>query len=161
MGKKGKLRVGWFTFACSEDSTILMTEVMNECWQEWKKKIEFAYARVLQTRKELKDLDVAFIEGAIATDRDIKRAKEIRKNSKYVIAVGSCAVTGMPSAQRNLFDDKLKKEIKPLIIKFKQREKVQAVKDVIKVDDNVPGCPMDEKIFLQALDKYLKLFGVN
>lgn len=160
MPKKEKLRVGWFTFACSEDSTILMTEVMNECWQEWKKKIEFAYARVLQTRKELKDLDVAFIEGAIASDKDAKRAKEIRKNSKYVVSVGSCAVTGMPSAQRNLFNPDLKKEIKPLLIKFKHREKVLAVKDVIKVDDEVPGCPMNEKIFLETLDKYLKKFGV-
>ncbi len=160
MPKKEKLRVGWFTFACSEDSTILMTEVMNDCWQEWKKKIEFAYARVLQSQNELNDLDVAFIEGAITTDKDAKRAKEIRKNSKYVVAVGSCAVTGMPSAQRNLFDSELKKEIKPLLIKFKHREKVQPVKDIIKVDDDVPGCPMNEKIFLEILDKYLKKFGV-
>ncbi|VVB81403.1 Sulfhydrogenase 1 subunit delta [uncultured archaeon] len=160
MAKKGKLRVGWFSFACSEDSTIMMTEVLNECWQEWKKKIDIAYARVLQSQNEINDLDVAFIEGAITTNEDAKRAKEIRKNSKYVVAIGSCAVTGMPSAQRNLFDANLKKEIKPLLIKFKHREKVLALKDVIKVDDNVPGCPMNEKIFLEVLDKYLKKFGV-
>ncbi|MBW2970453.1 hypothetical protein KY309_02240 [Candidatus Woesearchaeota archaeon] len=157
---KKRLRIGWFTFACCEDNTIIMTEVMNDHWQEWSKKIDFVYARILKSKNVLKNLDVAFIEGAIATEKDAKRAKEIRKNSKYVIATGSCAVTGMPSAQRNLFDPETKKEIKPLLIKFKHREKVLALKDVIKVDDNIPGCPMEEKDFLQMLEKYLKKFKV-
>ncbi len=161
MPKKEKLRIGWFTFACCEDNTIMMTEIMNDHWQEWSKKIEFAYARILKSKNELKNLDVSFIEGAIASDKDAERAKEIRKNSKYIVATGSCAVTGMPSAQRNLFDPETKKEIAPIIERFKHREKVLPVKDVIKVDDNLPGCPMNEKDFLQVLNKYLKLFGVN
>ena len=63
--KKRKLRVGWFSFTCCEDSTIVMTELMNERWQEWKDKIEFVYARILQSFNELKDIDVSFVEGAI------------------------------------------------------------------------------------------------
>jgi len=161
MQKGGKLRVGWFSFACCEDSTIMMTELMNEHWQDWKQKIDFVYARVLQSYKELKNIDVAFIEGAIATERDSKRAKEIRKNSKYVVAIGACAVDGMPAAQRNTFDEKTKKEISLILQRFKHREKVSPLKEVIKVDDFVPGCPMQESVFLSVLDKYLKLFGVK
>ena len=43
-----KLRVGWFTFSCCEDSTVIFTELMNERWQTWKKLIDFRHARVLQ-----------------------------------------------------------------------------------------------------------------
>ena len=34
------------------------------------------------------------------------------------------------------------------------------VKDVVPIDDEVPGCPMEENVFLNVLDKYLKEFGV-
>jgi len=160
MGKKGKLRIGWFSFACCEDSTIMMTEMLNSRWQDWKKKIEFVHARVLKANNVLKDIDVSFVEGAIATDKDAKRVKDIRANSKYVVAIGACAVDGMPAAQRNTFDPATKKEITIILERFKHREKVVPLKEVIKVDDGVPGCPMQEDVFLAVLDKYLKLFGV-
>ena len=156
-----KLRVGWFSFACCEDSTIMMTELMNERWQEWKEKIDFVYARVLRSENELKNIDVAFVEGAIATEKDAKRVKDIRANSKYVVAIGACAVDGMPAAQRNTFDAKTKKEIHEILSRFKHREKVVPLKDIIKVDEVVPGCPMQENVFLQVLDKYLKIFRVK
>ena len=163
MKKKGerKLRIGWFSFACCEDSTIMMTELMNERWQEWKKKIDFAYARVLQSHNELRNIDVAFVEGAIATDEDAKKVKEIRANSKYIVAIGACAVDGMPAAQRNMFDIRTKKEIHVILARFKHREKVVPIKEIIKVDDFVPGCPMQEDLFLEKLSKYMKMFGVK
>jgi len=155
-----KLRVGWFTFACCEDSTIMMTEMLNERWQDWKAKIEFVHARILQADNELKDIDVSFIEGAIASVPDEKKAKEIRKNSKYVVAIGACAVDGMPAAQRNTFDPVRKAEIEIVLQTFKHRENVVPLKEIIRVDDSVPGCPMQEDVFLKVLDKYLVLFKV-
>lgn len=154
--KKRKLRVGWFSFACCEDSTIVMTELMNERWQDWKEKIEFVYARILQAENEIKDIDVAFVEGAIATERQERRLKEIRKNSKHLVAIGSCACSGMPAGQRNEFDKSKMKEIKVVLDRFKHREHVVPLKDLVKVDDSVPGCPMLEDKFLEVLDKYLK-----
>jgi len=161
MPKEGKLRIGWFSFACCEDSTIMMTELMNERWKDWKKQIDFAHARVLQSKNELKDLDVAFVEGSIATEPDVKAVKKIRKNSKYLVAIGACAVDGMPAAQRNTFDPELKKEIAVVLARFKHREKVVPVKEIVKVDDSVPGCPMQTDVFLDILDKYMKMFKVS
>jgi coenzyme F420-reducing hydrogenase gamma subunit len=158
--KERLLRVGWFSFACCEDNTILMTELLNERWQEWKRKIDFVHARILRSAKELKDIDVAFVEGAMATDADCRRLKEIRANSKYVVAIGSCAVDGMPAAQRNAFDQKTRKEISIVLERFRHREKVVPLKEVVKVDDFVSGCPMQQDVFLKVLDKYLKVFKV-
>jgi len=84
----------------------------------------------------------------------------IRKNSKRLVAIGACAVNGMPAAQRNSFDEPLKQEISFLLKRFKQAEKVRMVKEVVQIDDEVPGCPMEENVFLNVLDKYLKEFGV-
>ncbi|MBN2454137.1 hypothetical protein JXB11_01180 [Candidatus Woesearchaeota archaeon] len=159
MGNK-KLKIGWFSFSCCEDSTMMFVEMMNDRFDEWSKLLEFRHARVLKRVNTLEGIEVAFVEGAIGSKRDEDKLKEIRANSKRLVAIGSCACTGMPSAQRNTFDEKTKEEIKPLIEKFSLNEKVVPIKDVVQVDDSVPGCPMSEETFLKVLDKYLKEFGV-
>ena len=98
MPTQKKLIIGWFTFSCCEDNTVIFTELLNDHWQEWLPLIEFRHAKVLKSKNILKDLDVAFVEGAIASVEKEKELKEIRKNSKILVAVGSCACTGMPSA---------------------------------------------------------------
>ena len=155
-----KLRVGWFTFTCCEDSTIVMTEVMNEHWEEWKRLIDFRHARVLRTDNTLDELDVAFVEGAISSDRQAERLKEIRDKAKRVVAVGACAVIGMPSSQRNLFDESTKRAIQFLVDRFGQSEKVRSVKELVQVDAELPGCPMSEQKFLEVLEGYLKEFNI-
>jgi len=155
-----RLRIGWFSFSCCEDSSILLLELMNERFFEWAEKIDFAYCRMLKSENEVRNLDVAFVEGAIASERDEGRLKEIRQNSKYLVAIGACAVSGMPSSQRNFFDQKTLAEIRPIMQKFGHRGKVATLKELVRVDDEVPGCPMDEHAFLQVLEKYMKMFNV-
>ncbi len=151
-----KIKVGWFSFSCCEDSTIVFTELLNTYYDEWKKVIEIKAAKVLKKSEDISDLDIAFVEGAIATKKDLDKLKEIRKNSKYLVAIGACACDGMPSAQRNLFNEKLKKEIEPEVKMYGMLEKSVPLKEVVKVDEFVDGCPMNEKIFLQTVDKLVK-----
>lgn len=150
-----KLRVGWFSFTCCEDSTILFTELLNTHWDRWKDKLEFVNARVLKTKGELKDLDISFVEGAISSQNHIDKLKKIRDNSKIVVAIGACAVNAMPSGWRNTFDEKTKQEIQYLVERFSHLPRVEPLSKFIKVDEIVPGCPMDEKRFLEIMDKYL------
>ncbi len=155
-----KLRIGWFSFSCCEDSTIIFTELLNEHYWQWKEKIEFCSALVLRKKNTLKDLDVSFVEGAITSKKQEEKLLEIRRESKKLVAIGACACIGMPSAQRNLFDDKATKEIQNIIIRFNYSKSVRKLSDVVHVDDFVHGCPMDEKIFLGVVDKYLKEFNI-
>lgn len=155
-----KLKMGWFSFSCSEDSTIIFSELLNNHYREWKKKIEFCSALFFQKKNEIRDLDIAFVEGAITSFSQEEKLKLIRKNTQKLIAVGACACVGMPSGQRNIFNEKTKEEIKNILIRFQYAEKVKKISEVVTVDDQVPGCPMDENIFLQILNKYFKEFGV-
>lgn len=157
---KKKLKIGWFSFTCCEDSSIMFTEMLNDYFFELKKLLNFRHAKILQNKNELSNIDVAFVEGAIASKKDKKKLLKIREVAKYVVSIGSCAVTGMPSASRNNFDEKLKKEIAPYLKQFVQTEKVYALHELIEVDDSVAGCPMIERKFLEILEKYLKKFDV-
>lgn len=147
-----KIKIGWFSFSCCEDNTIVFTELMNDHWQEWKKMFDFRHVRVLKSQNIFDEFDVAFIEGAVASDEQANKVKEIRAKSKIVVAIGACAVVGMPAGQRNFFTEGQKKEIEFLIARFCALPKVLKLSDVIKVDAEVGGCPMDPNKFLEAVN---------
>jgi coenzyme F420-reducing hydrogenase gamma subunit len=151
-----KLKVGLFSFTSDEGCSMIFIELLNNHFFEWEKLIDFKYCKLLKTKNDFKGLDVAFVEGAISTFKEEKRLKEIRKNSKKLVAIGSCAVNGSPSNQRNFFSEDTIKEIKMTLDNFGHRGKVSPLNEIVTVDDNVPECPMDENKFLEVLNKYLK-----
>ena len=155
-----RLRVGWFTFTCCEDSTVIFTEVLNDHWQEWRKLIDFQHARVLKARNVLSGLDVAFVEGAISSEDQASKLREIRMKSQVLVAVGACAVIGMPSAQRNDFDAEMMKEIGYILDRFHHLDKVQSLSDVVNVDADLPGCPMSADAFVEVVNGALEKFGI-
>ena len=154
-----KIRMGWFSFSCCEDNTVLFAEILNDNFFDVQEKFEIVHAKVLQAKNRWEEMDVAFVEGAIAHPHDEKTLKKIRSLSKTVVAIGSCACTGMPSAQRNAFDEQTTHEIRFLKDKFGLLDKVHPLKDIVKVDYEVNGCPMDEQKFLEALGTIIKLYG--
>jgi len=152
-----KKRVGWFTFTCCEDNTIMFTELLNRYYKVWLPKIDFVHARIFRKEagKELTPMDIAFVEGAINSDRQAARLREIRGKAAILIAIGSCAVTGSPSNQRNAFNESQLEEIRPILKAFNYNEKTLKLSDVVTVDESVPGCPMNEQAFIDIMNKYL------
>ena len=43
---------------------------------------------------------------------------------------------------------------------FDYSDKVRKLEDVIPVDDQVQGCPMNAALFLSTLQKYLEIFKI-
>ncbi|MFA5830805.1 MAG: hypothetical protein WC878_03175 [Candidatus Paceibacterota bacterium] len=156
MENQEKIKIGWFSFSCCEDSTIVMTEIMNEHWQDWKKLFDFRHARVLKSHNIMDEFDIAFIEGAIAGPDQEEKVKEIRSKAKKLVAVGACACVGLPAGQRNTFTEAQMAEIQFLIDRFGALPKVLKVSDVVKVDAELPGCPMNPDAFLKAVDGLVK-----
>jgi len=157
---KKKLNVGIFSFTGDEGCVIYFLEILNQRYKQWFEQIDIKYARVFRRKNVIKDIDVAFVEGAISTRKEEEKLREVRKNSKRVVAIGSCAINGAPSNQRNFFNDETKKEIDFLLKKFGHNEKVLPISEFVKVDDNVPGCPIIENNFVEVMTKYLKEFNI-
>ena len=156
-----RLVVGWFSFTCCEDSTILFTELLNDHFDEWKSVVEFRHMKALKTNNSLDGLDVAFVEGAISSESQAEEVREIRENSRYVVAIGACACTGKPSTSRNQFaSEQINERIRWYLSHFDYGKEVKNLGEVIQVDDMVRGCPMKVPPFLQTLNKYLELYGI-
>lgn len=155
-----KLKVGWFSFTCSEDSTIIFTELLNDHYKQWINVIDFVHFKTIQSKNEWREMDVAFVEGAISSKTQEEKVKKIRSLSKKLVAIGACACIGAPSTQRNSFDEATKKEIEFLLARFKYLDKVRKLSEVVTVDHLVQGCPMNEQVFLKLMNELLKEFGI-
>jgi len=150
-----KLRVGFFSFTCCEGCMINVIEVFNEKFFEWKDKIDIRYFRALKKVKPIVKIDVAFVEGAISTESEVRKLKLIRKNATKLIALGSGAINGWPSNLRNDFSLARKNKIADLIKEFGQLDRILPIKEYVKVDDFIDGCPADEKVFIEKMEGML------
>ena len=160
MDNQNKLNIGWYSFACCEDNTIMFAELLNDYFFEFKLHFNFVDAPVLSSKRDQQSpLDIAFIEGAVNSPEYEEEVKQIRNRSKKVVAIGSCACTGMPSGYRNTFDSDQLQEIKHITLKFNYLTQVKKLADVIPVDAQVPGCPMDLIEFLKAVNGLLTQFN--
>lgn len=156
-----RLVVGWFSFTCCEDSTILLAELLNDHLDEWVRVVEFRHMKTLKTNNSMEGLDVAFVEGAISSDSQAEEVRRIRENARYLVAIGACACTGKPSTSRNQFvDEQINERIQWYLDHFDYGKDVKPLDQVIEVDDMVRGCPMKVDSFQQTLGKYLELFEV-
>lgn len=156
-----RLRVGFFSFTCCEGCVVMFIELLNKKFSEYEKKLEIVNCRVLKTNEKIEKLDVAFVEGAISTPSEERKLKEIRAKSKYLVALGSGAVNGYPSNQRNSFSEEKKQEISLLIKKLNQLKEISPLKKFVRVNDKIEGCPVSEKDIEKMIDCYLNKFKIK
>ncbi len=103
-------------------------------------------------------LDIAFVEGSVSTDKDEKHLKDIRKSSKLLVAIGTCACFGGVQASLNHRDD-FTKRLKSVygMTKFTvaKPQQAKALDEIVPVDFYITGCPIEKEEFLNALTKFL------
>jgi len=89
------------------------------------------------------DYDVAFIEGSITTDTDVKRIKRIREKAKVIIALGSCAtIAGVNGIKNRTSLDVAKQRVYGDKADTVNTIKAMPVHEVVKVDYFINGCPV-------------------
>jgi len=150
-----KKRVGIFSFTCDEGCSVFLIEIFNKKLISWLDKIDLVYFLSVKDKREIKDFDVSLVEGVISTKKEKEEIEKIRKNSKVLIAMGSCAISGQPSGQRNNFNEDQLSEIKDDLKEYDYLPKFLSVKEVISVDDEVVGCPIDKGKFIKVFEKYI------
>ena len=102
------------------------------------------------------ELDVAFVEGSISTEEQLKKVKEIRERSKVLVAIGTCACWGGPQAMKleeGGYEERYKKVYGNAKIAVSKAFEAQPVDAFVKVDLKIPGCPIDKAEFLKVVTK--------
>ncbi len=150
-----KKRVGVFSFTCCEGCAVSFIETFNSKLDYYLKKMKIVNFRALMPSNEIVKMDLALVEGAISTPSELNKLLEIRKKTKKLVALGSGAANGYPSNQRNKFPADQKRDIQPLLVKFRQFKTIEPLSKYVKVDDVINGCPVDEKEVIKKMEGYL------
>lgn len=99
--------------------------------------------------------DICFIEGNPITKANIKLLQEMRKRSKFLIALGNCAALGGVWELKN-YQDK-NKTIRQVYKKTKvENPDIKEVDNFVKVDLTIPGCPINGDEFMELVWQLLK-----
>ena len=121
----------------------------------------------LVDRKTFPDrVDVTLVEGAVASEDDLKKIRKIREHTRVLVSLGDCALTGNVSAMRNscgvepvmlrVYDQNadLQKQV-PTVGVPPLLNRVRPVHEVVPVDVFVPGCPPSADTIYRVLSELL------
>ena len=139
--KKLKPKVAFFDFSDCEGCQLQFTN-MGETFLDILNLINIVNFREIMSEAG-QDYDIAFVEGSITTDNDVKRIKTIREKAKIIIALGSCATIGGINGMKNRLP---LKEAKRIVYGDKSHTinsiKTMPLHEVVKVDYFINGCPV-------------------
>ena len=114
--------------------------------------------------------DIGILTGAVSNDHQEAVARRMRERCRILISMGDCAVFGGICTMRNFFDtDEVLRyayvetdstapgQSVPTSLELgKLFPKVKAVRDIVKVDYHLPGCPPPANIIAYVLTELLE-----
>jgi len=124
--------------------------------------VDVVYSPIVDTKEFPDQVDIALVEGAVASVDDEKKIKKIRAHSKLLVAMGDCAIAGNVPSMRNPIGPKAildrayienadaQQQI-PCIVVPQLLRTVRPIHEFVKVDVYLPGCPPSADTFHTAL----------
>jgi sulfhydrogenase subunit delta len=109
------------------------------------------------TRAEIKGpYDLSLVEGSVSTPEQIEHIKKVRRSSKLLVTIGTCATSGGIQALRNFADVN---EYLRLVYPEPQHLETLAtstpIREHVPVDLELQGCPISKSQLLGVVSAYL------
>ena len=135
---------------------------MDERLLELAEFVDVVYSPIVDTKEFPDEVDIALVEGAVASVDDEKKIHKIRAHSKMLVAMGDCAVAGNVSSMRNpmgpqaILDRAYMENVTaqpqiPCVVVPQLLKVVRPIHEFVKVDLFLPGCPPSADTFHTAL----------
>jgi len=131
------------------------------------KKVQLVYSPIADIKTFPENVDVTFVEGAVANEEQQSLLKQARARTKILISLGDCAVTGNVTALRNAWSNSDQAVLERAYIENananqqipkdvpKLLKKVYPLHEVVEVDYFIPGCPPAADIINYVLTELL------
>jgi NAD-reducing hydrogenase small subunit len=135
---------------------------MDERILELAELVDLVYSPLVDAKEFPDYVDIALVEGAVASVADEEKIRKIRAHTKTLIAIGDCAITGnVPSMRNPIGPDAILNRAYIENANWHQQIPtlglprllpiVRPVQEVVKVDVFLPGCPPSAETFHTAL----------
>ncbi len=153
--KKEKLKIG--IEGISGCAGCLLTFIYGECFKEITKLVDIKSFPLIKEESYKGKFDYCFIEGTVCFDKDIIKLNELRKRSKKIVALGSCAhLGGVPSMKNFLDQHKVMKFVYPTYNHLRVSNPTP-IDMHIKVDYYLPQCPPNK----DEIVEFIKCIATN
>ncbi|MCC6177583.1 MAG: NADP oxidoreductase [Chloroflexi bacterium] len=135
---------------------------LDERLIELARHVEMVHTPLIDLKEYPADVDVALVEGAVATTGDLEKIRKVRAHTRILVAFGDCAVTGNVPSMRNRFGPgptlarsyleatnrvpSVPAEIVPALLPI-----VTPVHEVVPVDVYLQGCPPPADVIFTLL----------
>ena len=124
--------------------------------------VDLVYSPIVDTKVFPDYVDIALVEGAVASVDDEAKIKKIRAHSRILVAMGDCAITGNVPAMRNpigpdaildraYIENASAQPQIPCVGVPRLLKIVRPIHEFVKVDVFLPGCPPSADTFHTAL----------
>ena len=118
--------------------------------------IDIAYFMEAKREFQPGPYDISIAEGSVTTDREIALIKEIREQSKFLLAAGVCASEGGIQGLRYFADiNEMKARAYSRPAEIHALPLSRPFSDFVKVDFELQGCPIDRHQLLSVLGQLL------
>ena len=153
MSHKPKLAV--WKFASCDGCQLQVLDLEDELL-ELTEHIEIAYFLEASRAVIEGPYDVSLVEGSVTTPHDAQRIQEVRAQSKFLITIGACATSGGIQALRNYANVKDFTDIVYAHPEYiSTLEKSTPIKENVKVDYELQGCPVNKRQLLEVINAFL------
>jgi len=149
-----KPKVAFFDFAGCEGDQLQIANLEEDLLALLQQVEVVSFREVMKEHSD--NYDIAFIEGSCTRLQDEDRLKQIRKNAKIVVAIGSCATIGGINSLRNYRElEDVKRTVYGDNAKYFDAYTARPIDAVITVDAYVHGCPINKEEFLSVVKSLL------
>jgi coenzyme F420-reducing hydrogenase gamma subunit len=144
-----------FKFASCDGCQLSLLDLEDELL-EIARQVDIVYFREATSRESNGPFDIALADGSITTPHDVERIREVRRRSRYLVALGACATSGGIQALRNFQNVD---EFRTIV--YARPEYVETLAtstgfaDHVPVDFELRGCPIDKRQLLEVISAFL------
>jgi len=139
----------------------------DELLIELAKKVHLVYSPIVDIKTFPENVDITLVEGAVGNDEQLNLLKQARVQTKILVSLGDCAVTGNVTALRNSWSDSNEpvleraymetSDVNPQIPTDipKLLKKARPLHEIVNVDYFIPGCPPSADLINYVLTELL------
>lgn len=155
MEVKKKPVIAILSLTCCEGCQVSIFD-LGERFLEFLTKVNIGDFRLAEELPDVKKYDIAIVEGTAITKEHFRRLKVVRKKSKFLIALGACACVGGPQEIKDYRGNKnqLMRIVYPNVRGI-DNPNIKSVKELVKVDLEIPGCPINKDEFFRIITELI------
>jgi coenzyme F420-reducing hydrogenase gamma subunit len=145
------------SLTCCEGCQVAVLD-LGERFLELTENVKIGDFAFLEEEPGAQEFDIVFVEGAPLTEANKQRLFDLRKRSKILVALGACAALG-GIAEIKDYQDK-EERVRYVYKNFEsiQNPDVKSLKELVKVDLEIPGCPINKEEFWEIVKKLISFY---